>query len=89
MMRFARPKTDMMRLHMTQQSYNVSIATQNTMLQLCATEILRDFARPKTDMMRLCANQKRYVAAIATQNGYVVTLRDRKIRATLREPKQI
>ena len=59
------------------------------MLRLCATEKLRDIARPKTDMMRLCATKKRYFAAIATQNGYVVTLRERKICATLREPKQI
>ena len=50
---------------------------------------LRNFTQPKPDMLRLCATQKRYVATIATQNGYVVTLRERKICATLREPKQI
>ena len=76
---FARTKKGMLR----------PLGLKMGMLWLCATEILRDFARPKTDTMRLCANQKRYVAAKATQNGYVVTLRDRKICAILREPKQI
>ena len=40
-------------------------------------------------MCRDFARRKKYNAVIATQNGYVVTLRERKFCATLREPKQI
>ena len=63
---------------------------KTVMLRLCATEeVLCDFARLKQDMFLLCSIQKRYVATIATQNGYVATLCERNVCATLRDPKQL
>ena len=45
--------------------------------------------RLKMGMLRLCAIQIRYVATIGTQNGYVATLCDRNICATLHDAKHI
>ena len=73
MLRPLRPKSGMLR----------PLRLKMVMLRLCATdETLCEFAR------QICCNfvrPKMYVATIATQNGYVATLCDRNICATLRD----